>query len=838
MAPTHRRTRWIALFILICTTLVGAGPPTIAQESKPVNSTCNVPTGPNTASAQTAGLIPIVDQGWSTNSVTADCARGWGADEWQLTLTQPKSVRIAISDCCCPGDFYELYINNVRIGTTPRPAVWGCNVSGAPSSGVFNMVLAAGQYRIKVRDAGFDGHSAQEIAYARMCPAGFTITGTLSSPPAVPDLAILPASIDFGNSQWPYPPDQQSIKATVKNIGSTLASNVLVRFFRGNPDRGGTQIGGDQTLGGLYAGTQAEASVLWPLSGNVDKADIYARAYAIGQSDNNSANNTASKTVSIYYVPFRHDQDAYSFANWSLEWADIVNDLRAFVDLNRLDNLSNAWTYGVIFPLASAVIEAGGHCYGMASTSILYQEYPQIKSIPKQTYELTQDEARTDIQTYHRQQLDHVLEAAMMKTFGFDAPKEYDNVLKSIRDAHQPTMLLMYAPEGGHAVVAYKILDLGNEKRIYLYDNNLPLSSMNDSIYATVNTQARTFTYQTSYGYTFTRFLARPAQLTWSDDAKVILKQFYDWALREVLHSGLTRVFVGSPVDPLVTDQYGRRIGLENGLTLNEIPGAQLSTLGDKKVFDLPRDLSYTMTITGTDSGTMTLSFLMPIGPSLIRGVGYDAVPVAAGSTSYVQLSTTNTDWTLTTGDQTQQPDVLQDIPIRGDTYLPMATRVSSCSSQAIVNPGFEAGPSAGWARSSAQGRQLIYSGGFPWPVYPHGGYSAGWLGQSNNEVSSLSQTFNLPATASAATLSYWYWIDSGESSCSYDIGWVELNGGLLRLHSLCTDGNTYGWVHELVDLTPYLGTTATLRFRVDTDGSIPSNFYVDDVSVNVACGN
>jgi kumamolisin len=154
-----------------------------------------------------------------------------------------------------------------------------------------------------------------------------------------------------------------------------------------------------------------------------------------------------------------------------------------------------------------------------------------------------------------------------------------------------------------------------------------------------------------------------------------------------------------------------------------------------------------------------------------------------------------------------------------------------------LVNPGFEQGAGAGWSASSATGRSLIYAAGFPTPVSPHSGGWAAWLGGADREVASLSQTITPPAGAISATLTYWYWIQSSESSCTYDHAWVEVNGGLLRLHDLCASGNTSGWRQVTLDLTPYLGHPIGLRFYVDTDSSLLSHFFVDDVSLNVQCG-
>jgi len=130
------------------------------------------------------GKIIIIDSDWTTFSSTSDCISGWGNDTWELQLTdltQIYDVTITVTDCCCPGDYYEVHVDGDLIGTTPNLAPpWGCDFSGPLSSGSFAVTLCPGTHIITVRDAGFDGHSQIEIEEQRMCPAGFTVSGSLS----------------------------------------------------------------------------------------------------------------------------------------------------------------------------------------------------------------------------------------------------------------------------------------------------------------------------------------------------------------------------------------------------------------------------------------------------------------------------------------------------------------------------------------------------------------------------------------------------------------------------------------------------------------------------------
>ena len=76
-------------------------------------------------------VYELTDSGWFTYSSTHDCApnyTGWGDDMWILTLTKPYNLTVRVIDCCCPGDFYQIYVDCCLIGTTPDLAPLGLRV--------------------------------------------------------------------------------------------------------------------------------------------------------------------------------------------------------------------------------------------------------------------------------------------------------------------------------------------------------------------------------------------------------------------------------------------------------------------------------------------------------------------------------------------------------------------------------------------------------------------------------------------------------------------------------------------------------------------------------------
>jgi len=151
-------------------------------------------------------------------------------------------------------------------------------------------------------------------------------------------------------------------------------------------------------------------------------------------------------------------------------------------------------------------------------------------------------------------------------------------------------------------------------------------------------------------------------------------------------------------------------------------------------------------------------------------------------------------------------------------------------TSTGIVNGDFESGPT-GWEEYSLQGWPLILHKD-DLPVTPHSGNWAAWLGGDNNEISYISQTVTIPSGITA--LRFWQWIGS-QDQCGYDFAWVRINNTSLLTVTLCQGNNTGGWVAQTVNIGAYAGQTVSLQFRVETDSSLNSNYFLDDVTLEGA---
>ncbi len=152
--------------------------------------------------------------------------------------------------------------------------------------------------------------------------------------------------------------------------------------------------------------------------------------------------------------------------------------------------------------------------------------------------------------------------------------------------------------------------------------------------------------------------------------------------------------------------------------------------------------------------------------------------------------------------------------------------------SDVIVEGDFEGGPNSAWGESSSNGYVIVdnTSGTF------NSGIFSAWLAGANNEVSTVSQNVTISPTATTATLTYYYYIFSNEAlgDCIYDYAYLYVDGAIATTYPLCADNNTTAYQMVTFDLSPYIGSTIEIRFQAETDASVTSNFFVDDVAVEV----
>ncbi len=169
-----------------------------------------------------------------------------------------------------------------------------------------------------------------------------------------------------------------------------------------------------------------------------------------------------------------------------------------------------------------------------------------------------------------------------------------------------------------------------------------------------------------------------------------------------------------------------------------------------------------------------------------------------------------------------------------GSTSAPFSLTTddgSTVCSNILTEPGFEAGTGSAWSESSSNGWILIDD------TNPRTGTYSAWLGGDDEETSNVWQVPDIDASASSATLKYWYFIDSPDS-CGNDNGGLEINGTPASGHNydLCTTTDTgVNWLESAtVDLLSLAGSSPTITFFATTDESSISHLFIDDVTLEV----
>jgi len=141
-----------------------------------------------------------------------------------------------------------------------------------------------------------------------------------------------------------------------------------------------------------------------------------------------------------------------------------------------------------------------------------------------------------------------------------------------------------------------------------------------------------------------------------------------------------------------------------------------------------------------------------------------------------------------------------------------------------IPNGDFESG-AVSWTEYSSHGWDIIGEWG---AVSAHSGTWYAWLGGDYGDTSYMDQFLTVPA--SCPYLVFYHYIAS-EDGCGFDNGYVRISAQAVETIQLCSTNNTGGWVKKSIDLSSYADQNVSIQFRVVTDGSLNSNWFIDDVS-------
>ncbi|MBM4136118.1 MAG: hypothetical protein FJ241_04720 [Nitrospira sp.] len=116
------------------------------------------------------------------------------------------------------------------------------------------------------------------------------------------ELSINRNDITF-NPAYPVEGDPVLINAAVHNEGNGEVNDVLVRFYLGDPDSGGIQIGSDITIPSISARNVEIVNTTWDSTGHAGNNNIYVKVDPLNIiPEVNELNNKALKTLKVSAV--------------------------------------------------------------------------------------------------------------------------------------------------------------------------------------------------------------------------------------------------------------------------------------------------------------------------------------------------------------------------------------------------------------------------------------------------------------------------------------------------------------------------------------------------------
>ena len=148
-----------------------------------------------------------------------------------------------------------------------------------------------------------------------------------------------------------------------------------------------------------------------------------------------------------------------------------------------------------------------------------------------------------------------------------------------------------------------------------------------------------------------------------------------------------------------------------------------------------------------------------------------------------------------------------------------------------LANPGFESG-AVSWGGTSGV---ITTSSSRP----ARGGTSKAWLGGNGvTSTENLTQTVTIPATVTAANLSYWIRTDTAETgSTVYDRMRVQVvvGGVTTTLKTFTNVGTNATYTQFSHSLLSHKGKAVTVKFLMNEDSSLQTSFVVDDTAVSAS---
>ena len=469
--------------------------------------------------------------------------------------------------------------------------------------------------------------------------------------------------------------DKQSVAVQIENRSQKVpAANAYMQLYVASPAGSTPQpVGKQLALPAIPAGGTIAVGATWDLGGqNQVNVELWVKVYIPGTDDANPDDNQASLKCSIRYAhnglrAFSWFDDTYRFVNFGYkdrETEELVEGVVATVlgNLQEAPDARKAWeklTFAAIYQRVESYMNksinagAGGHCYGMAATTGLYFEGTAAPPLGKATPALTLEEASTNINIYHRAQMLPVLRALsgtgdyLQRDF---SPQHcYNDVRNALEFSRLSPILEFFGRDPGdkttiigHAVLAYKLIEVeGRDPVIYIYDPNYPASAVkapHPMPQISLRIAQNTWANPTYMGYDWAigtwisaRRVAREISLDMANALGPQLKAMAYTAVNALNQGKQMMAILRCPADVCFTDAQGRRTGMVNGKLVNEIPGAEPGAVGEVEMYLLPLGQNYSVIVTGTDAGTMSLDLLQAPTAEQLTAASFERVPVKKG---------------------------------------------------------------------------------------------------------------------------------------------------------------------------------------------------------------
>jgi hypothetical protein len=222
----------------------------------------------------------------------------------------------------------------------------------------------------------------------------------------------------------------------------------------------------------------------------------------------------------------------------------------------------------------------GGQCEGLAVFALsMFRGYDPVDAFKDQATmaaDLGRDDVRGPVGYYFAYQFLQPFRNELFGTMGNTTPNQVlDTITTALQSKEDLVSLEFFQPGvGGHAVVPYAVEDRGNGLFwVRIWDNNWPKASR----YIEFDRNKNSWKYSAAainpdtdaepWGGTAARntIVAMPVKARLKDAVCPFCER--DTGVRMLMTTGA--------VSAMITDSQGRRVGMENGKLVNEIPGAQ-----------------------------------------------------------------------------------------------------------------------------------------------------------------------------------------------------------------------------------------------------------------------